>query len=324
MYADKSKPLNQLSENMEMVGPGHMLSEARKSLSITVEEVAKKLNFRVSLVENIERDYFDHQLPPTYNRGYLRSYAKFINVDINKVLNAYDTLGGAQVESSKMQSFSNFTEKQTEHSRIMWLSYIIAAILLGLIVLWWQQEPKQGVEESAPQDDTVPALSSELSSETLEEPPVLSTVNGDANTATMSDDKGDVAVTEDNLIKSENLDIIKPETIASPVNTEAEVASEDFVDNAQETNNIASDENAQVNTAVFTFSGDCWVNIFDANGERIAWGVKKSGYVMNVTGQPPLQVTLGKPELASIEFNGQAVDMSGFNVGNIAKFSLPM
>jgi cytoskeleton protein RodZ len=80
----------------------------------------------------------------------------------------------------------------------------------------------------------------------------------------------------------------------------------------------------EISTAVFTFSGDCWVNIYDASGERIAWGIKKSGYVMSVEGVAPLEVTLGKPELAIIEFNGQLVDLSGFNAGNIAKFTLPL
>jgi len=79
-----------------------------------------------------------------------------------------------------------------------------------------------------------------------------------------------------------------------------------------------------LSTAIFTFSGDCWVNIYDATGERIAWGVKKIGYVMTVTGIAPLQITLGKPELVTIVFNDQDVDMSAFNIGNIAKFTLPL
>ncbi|MBL4822572.1 MAG: DUF4115 domain-containing protein, partial [Colwellia sp.] len=74
----------------------------------------------------------------------------------------------------------------------------------------------------------------------------------------------------------------------------------------------------------FTFSGDCWVNIYDATGERIAWGVKKLGYVMTITGKAPFKVTLGKPELAEIYFNDTPVDMLSFNAGNIAKFTLPL
>ena len=98
-------------------------------------------------------------------------------------------------------------------------------------------------------------------------------------------------------------------------------------DNAT-TDNIAVEETvmveAMLDRAVFTFSGDCWVNIFDANNERIAWGIKKLGYVMVIEGKGPFRVTIGKPELVSITFNDMPVDMEQYNSGNIAKFTLPV
>ncbi|RGP39415.1 hypothetical protein BPTFM16_02946 [Altererythrobacter insulae] len=45
---------------------------------------------------------------------------------------------------------------------------------------------------------------------------------------------------------------------------------------------------------------------------------------MTIQGEAPLRITIGKPELTSITFNGQPVDMSTFETGNIAKFNLPM
>ena len=300
-----SKPLDELSEDMEVVGPGQMLSEARKKLSISVDDVAKKLKFKNSLVENIELDLFDQKLPATFNRGYLRSYAKLVNVDVDEVMSAYDLLGVAEVQRSEMQSFSNLTEKQAEHSRLMWLSYLIAAILLGLLILWWQQEPKQTVDESAPKEQPAPTPQppsldgknkAKLNEAELNKTALPALDNKPEATQLISD-KSELTSTKQEVSKSESSD---PNVIES----QAVIL--------------------EVSTAVFTFSGDCWVNIYDATGERIAWGVKKSGYVMTVTGKAPLKVTLGKPELAAIVFNGQLIDMSEFNVGNIAKFTLPL
>ena len=113
----------------------------------------------------------------------------------------------------------------------------------------------------------------------------------------------------ESVIVEPTLEIIAESQVESKENAKAETESE-----------LAAD----ISTVVFTFSGDCWVNIYDATGERIAWGVKKQGYVMTVTGTAPLKVTLGKPELATIAFNGKQVDMSSFNAGNIAKFTLPL
>jgi len=297
-----SNEVNELSEDMEVVGPGLMLSDARQKLSLSIDDIAQKLKFRSCLVKDIEQDIFDQKLPATYNRGYLRSYARLVNIDVAEVLSAFDMLGVAEAQRSEMQSFSNLTEKQAEHSRLMWFSYLIVAILFGLMVLWWLQEPTQVIEENP-----------------LVEQEVISQIE-----INQQEDIKPEEISTTPLIDVE----LTEQEITTPVLNEPSVSVPEVI----ATEEVNSDENlaesqesvAELSTAVFTFSGDCWVNIHDATGERIAWGVKKSGYVMSIEGKAPLTITLGKPELASIVFNGQSVDMSPFNVGNIAKFTLPL
>jgi len=320
MAAQDKKQIDELSEDMEVVGPGQMLSDARKKLALSTEDVAQRLKFKTSFVQDIEQDIFDHKLPATFNRGYLRSYAKFVNIDVDEVLSAYDMLGVAEVQRSEMQSFSNLTEKEAEHSRLMWLSYFIAAILIGLMILWWQQEPKQTVDERIPEDQ--PSLT--LNNSSLVENNKVDLAKQESTQLII--DKQEVEAVKllpiNEPIKQE---IIKPNTVElkveSTVVTQEDVSPDNTSDSISKENKKPVEE---ISTAVFTFSGDCWVNIFDATGERIAWGVKKSGYVMTITGKAPLKITLGKPELAAIIFNGQLIDMSTFNVGNIAKFTLPL
>ena len=312
----------ELSEDMEVVGPGLMLSEARKKLSLSTEDVADKLKFKLSLVQNIEQDIFDPKLPATFNRGYLRSYAKLVNVDIDEILSAYDMLGVAELQRSEMQSFSNLTEKQAEHSRLMWFSYFIVAVLIGLMVLWWLQEPKQLLDEKTTQKPpAVLNLNSAQDEKKATEAVKVKSLPSESLSKTLAD--GQLA---DSLVENSRTESIQTNktpteeqhitdlNVIEPINNTVESA-------AAETRQAPT---ATLSTAVFTFSGDCWVNIYDATGERIAWGVKKSGYVMTISGKAPLKVTLGKPELAAIIFNGEAVDMTPFKVDNIAKFTLPL
>jgi cytoskeleton protein RodZ len=325
-----NKQLDELSEGMEMIGPGQILSEAREKASLTVEHIANRLNFKVKLVECIEQDIFNPKLPATYNRGYLRSYARLVNVDVSEVLSAYDMLDVAKVQRSEMQSFSNLTEKQAEHSRIMWLSYIIAAILFGLMIMWWLQEPKQGADENVANEEVVSVPASEVVNEagsTEENNTEEESIELDDGSESIQIPSDIVEDTSEDVINQVSLDedISNTDTLETQVSTSDEVVSEN-ASNAAPVLAIEEsiEENAAIDTAIFTFSGDCWVNIFDATGERIAWGVKKSGYIMTVIGQAPLKITLGKPELADIEFNGEAIDLSEFNAGNIAKFTLPL
>ena len=313
--AQNNEQIDELSEDMIVVGPGQMIAEGRKKLSFSVDDVANKLKFRTVLVQNIEQDIFDQALPATYNRGYLRSYAKLVNIDADEVLSAYDMLGVAEIQRSEMQSFSNLTEKQAEHSRLMWLTYLIVAILLGLMVLWWLQDSKLLFDEKTPKvaeqvnkqvnkQESIKLDSKSLTLDNTEKEPEKLLLNIEPSTQ--------------EIAKSKTAEPI----IAEPKIIEAPVVIEDVA--ASDTSAKAQEQNANISTVIFTFSGDCWVNIYDATGERIAWGVKKLGYVMTVKGKAPLKITLGKPELASIVFNGQTVDMTPFNVGNIAKFTLPL
>ncbi len=325
-----NKQLDDLSEDMEMIGPGQILSEAREKASLTVEYIANRLNFKVKLVECIEQDIFDPKLPATYNRGYLRSYAKLVNVDVSEVLSAYDMLDVAEVQRSEMQSFSNLTEKQAEHSRIMWLSYIIAAVLFGLMIMWWLQEPKQGADENVGNEEVVSTPASVIVNQadsTEENNTEEEGIELDDGSESIQIPSDIVEDTSEDVINQASLDedISNTDTLEAQVSTLDGAVSENVSNAAPVLTRVESiEESAAIDTAIFTFSGDCWVNIFDATGERIAWGVKKSGYIMTVIGQAPLKITLGKPELADIEFNGEAIDLSEFNVGNIAKFTLPL
>ena len=74
---------------------------------------------------------------------------------------------------------------------------------------------------------------------------------------------------------------------------------------------------------VFTFGEDCWVNIEDATGEAIAYGVKQAGRVMSIQGVPPVEVTLGAPDNVQITVDGEPVDMSSYQNGRTARLSLP-
>ncbi len=285
--SETCEQVTELSEDMVMVSPGAMLREARNTFLLSQEHIASKLNFKVALVQDIEEDKFDPSLSVTFNRGYIASYAKLVSVDVEDVLASYDALDAANIQRSEMLSFSKETLKQAEHSRVMWLSYLIVAVLFGLTILWWQQESSQ----QAANTESVFSSSSAVTDENSNEEKIKAIPL--------------VALGEEQALVSQdaNLSVIVPVDIK--VNKEPKSALE-------------------ISTAVFTFSGDCWVNIFDATGERIAWGVKKSGYVMTIQGIAPLHITVGKPELSSIVFNGQSVDMSPYNVGNIAKFTLPL
>ena len=315
----KNKKAPELTEDIEVIGPGQMLAEAREKIGLSQQEVADKLNFRLTLVKDIEADIFDKTLPATYNRGYLRNYAKLVDISIDDVLASYEMLGVAEAQGAEMQSFSKITEKQAQNNRLMWVTYLIMAILIGSTLLWWiqgmdlsqQTLPANNViENSSPSTDEVGEIAQSSTTHEEEQPVDEQTVVNQA-----------VEAEQERIVETQTDVQNAPEPQSTTTTQTSQVEEVESVIPAPEPEAVPGITAKQV---IFNFAGDCWVNIYDATGERIAWGVKKAGYEMTISGVAPFKVTLGKPELVQINYDGQDVDMSQFNVGNIAKFNLPL
>ena len=116
---NKESNIQALSDDIEVVGPGQMLAQARNKMGLSQQDVADRLNFRNTLVKGIEEEVFDQSIPATFNRGYLRNYAKLVKISAEDVLSAYEMLNVAQQQCAELQSFSKGTEKQAESNLIM-------------------------------------------------------------------------------------------------------------------------------------------------------------------------------------------------------------
>ena len=331
---NEDKTLIDVSDNVDAVGPGYILKEAREVLGLSQQDVADKLNFRKKLVENIEAEFFDLNLPAAFNRGYLKNYAKLVNISQEDILKSYDKLGMAQRQCAEMQSFSKGTEKQAEHNRLMWITYFILAVLVTATVVWWLQTPS-----TQPEPMALESAESMDSTSNAKQPTDLSDeITQRDSYAEQSDESKDVnesavnglntevnlanaitASVQANKENSAERDLLEVDKISSTLGSSLSSEASNSQQNVKENERVTTEANI-----VFTFSGDCWVNISDATGERIAWGVKKSGYIMRISGQAPFSITLGRPELVKIDYNDVSIDMAAFNAGNIAKFSLPL
>lgn len=318
---------NILIEDIEVVGPGQMLSDARIALKLTQKNVADKLNFKLSLVKDIENEVFDKSLPETFNRGYLRNFAKLVAVNEEDVLASYEMLDIAEKQSAEMQSFSKLTKKQAENNRIMWVTYLIIAIIIGSTLVWlFQAQQETAINNPIQTLETKESLANNINKKNTVGSNIIETKNNI-----------EVAADQNNEPTEKTLEVSSNE-LSSSINR-VEKSSEDqtilavkqeLVSSAQEQKSInnvdtvISNQDALATSVIFTFKGDCWVNIFDATGERIAWGVKKADYIMKIKGVAPFSITLGKPERVLINYDGSDLDMSQFNRGNIAKFTLPL
>ena len=355
----------------EIVGPGALLKAGREKAGLTVNELASKVRLRPSAIEDLEADKYDDSISVTFTKGYLKLYARHVNVPEKAVLDAFDAVTKVEQEPAKLRTFSRRVAKEANDDRLMMVTYLLVIIVIGLVVLWWfQQDSSESTPIGTTTQVNTPTTSSAVERAAVErtavnaEPETLTT---DASSAPLSDEQtadqdippipADVGAESTNTRGSSEVEEFTSSAtenanapaLASNVDSEqAELQTEyDEVENtvtevtetavstadtseiladdvSEEAANVPQGPLADPIELVFTFSDDCWMNLVDATGEAIAYGVKAAGRVMPVTGIPPFEVTLGAPQYVSISVDGELFDMSSFDGTRTARFTIPV
>jgi cytoskeleton protein RodZ len=71
---------------------GERLEEARKRKGISVREAAESTKIRSDYLQKFEANSFDLDLPPLYIRGFVRNYARFLDLDQERFIAEYDSV----------------------------------------------------------------------------------------------------------------------------------------------------------------------------------------------------------------------------------------
>lgn len=76
---------------------GERLEEARKKKGISIREAAESTKIRGDFLQKFESNHFDIGLTEIYTRGFLRTYANFLKVPADRIINDYAALGRGEV-----------------------------------------------------------------------------------------------------------------------------------------------------------------------------------------------------------------------------------
>jgi len=75
---------------------GERLEEARKRKGVSVREAAEATKIRSDYLQKFEANSFDLDLPPLYIRGFMRNYARYLDLDQERFLAEYDSVAAAE------------------------------------------------------------------------------------------------------------------------------------------------------------------------------------------------------------------------------------
>ncbi|MEX2576049.1 MAG: helix-turn-helix transcriptional regulator, partial [Halofilum sp. (in: g-proteobacteria)] len=117
--------------------PGEELGRAREQAGIDLRTMAETLHLPENQLRALEADDYASLPPPTFVRGYLRSYARVLGLDDDEIVGAYDGLGSA---SSDPQLYLSGGREATAHRRGLALALTALALAVAVSVgAWWWQ-----------------------------------------------------------------------------------------------------------------------------------------------------------------------------------------
>ncbi|MFC5078517.1 Cytoskeleton protein RodZ [Vibrio thalassae] len=338
MSAEKNTVVDQVEQHEPSLA-GTILKEKREALGLTQKQIADRLRLRVAIIQKIEANAFDGEQVATFTRGYLRSYAKAVGIDEKEILGAIEHHIEAQHSEQPMQSFSQKTNKEKHDSRIMKLTWGIFVVIIGISSVWWlQSQQKDTLSEIA--DNTDPAFQvEEPTSPKVVAQSELAPAEDDVKTIDVSaiieaPEQTEATTTEPVSEPVTNKDTsaqqavvteaTTTEPVSEPVTNKDTSAQQDVVtDEKPESDKEQSKPTDGLTNLTMTFTGDCWIQLKDADGKTITTGIKKQGDSVNVNGKAPFKVILGAPEKVSMTLASEPVDLSGYTSGKVARFTLP-
>lgn len=113
--------------------PGRILKMERERLGLSSEEIAIRLRLRVGVIEALERDDYREMAADVFMKGYLRSYAKLLNLEPEGVMQAFDALGMEHkpkpAVSHLWQNLSPAEKKEKPFKAMIMISAGFAALL---------------------------------------------------------------------------------------------------------------------------------------------------------------------------------------------------
>ncbi|MGQ8365163.1 RodZ domain-containing protein [Glaciecola sp. 1036] len=344
------------NEPITPLSPGTQLKNARERMGLSQEQVANRLKLRLASIQAIEEDGMEQGVSITFTKGYVRLYARLVNMEVTPLLDAFDNIHVNDKSDTKLQSFSRRVEREAHDSRWNLVTYGVIILVIASLGYWWYDQQDysfadftsrtfnqsddaneaQPVEQSQTEqviepDYSLQAPETTQTTQQQSQPTIVDNAD-DVEASSLSEEVEDVMDTAQETV-SETVNDIE-ESVSQTVDSDETLDDDSLL---QSDTDIQPQSGAEVTDAnsfeadfatevqvVFTFREDCWLSVKDANGETVAVGVKKQGRVMTVMALPPISVNLCPTEKVDIEFNHELVDLSRFGVGSPVKFQLPL
>ena len=271
---------------------GALLGAGREASGLSIDAVAQQLKLAPRQVRALEEDDYSHLPGRTFVRGFVRNYARLIQLDPDQVLGALPAGAAAPaLDAPTLQQTAPTMGElpTTDHSKPGWARWAIpltlAAIVAAAGVYEWLRPA--GVTRPAATRDTAVAESPVATSA----PPVA--------TGTPLPNP---LVAARPAAESPPPHAPAPESAQAPAAAAAPVAEQPLT---------------------IRFSDYSWTEVRDRDGRLLLSGMNPGGTAQSLSGAPPFDIVIGNAADVRLTYKGSPVDLAPHTRQNVARFKLP-
>ncbi len=288
-------------------GPGARLRGAREAAGLSLDQVAQQLKLAPRQVKALEDEDFGKLPGRTFARGFVRNYARLLNLDGDDLLALMPdaahapALGSPALQSTGTTMAELPTAAVSRSSFMRWLiPLVLVACIVGAAAYEWYRGGLVAPGDlpravaTAPQAD--PQLPTPLPTESPAHPPTaIAPPAGTSSTPLPNPLAAGERVTE----PSPALDA----SLAAAPNATPEAA-------------------ATPPPLVLSYRGPSWTEVRDRNGQVLIGRLVAAGSEQSIRGTPPFEVVIGNAHVVVLTYHGKPVDLSRYTRQNVARLRL--
>ncbi|MCW7551897.1 DUF4115 domain-containing protein [Endozoicomonas gorgoniicola] len=284
--------------------PGERLQRFREQKRLTTEEVGETLKIPASYIDAIECSAFDKLPGLMFVRGYLRSYARLVDLDPDEIIQRFDQFTGDNGKETPRLSEGKDVEIRRQVSPVVSIGGAISVIAILLVVAFSYYNWGGGRVANTS------AVAEVSESPAVPEPEPELIVGNPTHPVTE-------AAPEQDDQEEQPADSVQPdeELIAPAV---SDNAPETAQTTEQEVSGIAPVELALPDEThlVIRFIEDCWIQVRDMAGKSLYTDVQKAGSTLDLEVPDTIQVRFGNVAgVQSATFHGEPVEVKATEPG---------
>ena len=346
---DSAAELEAGEQSIDTLTAGNILQQERQRLGLNEREVADQLHITIHYVRALESNNYEKLPGAIFAKGYLKSYALFLGLDVEDLMSRYDELTH-QLNADSAEERRRLRARKGKDSNkplviVSLIVFVVVFLGLWLANSYFSQESVSDltstVESAEGAENISPALSRVAEPQvttqlqlTLEVEP--EEISAPTRQSTITPSLEELPVIASEQLVEVNLDSTVDFESVESSGSEGSSSLEDLTSVLQA---LRAEQKAGAETTgqprVITieaigndvlrisFIGESWIEVNDSESQQIYRDLREAGDVLEITGSAPFNILLGDAPFTSMSLNGDEIDLSAdIRIDNSARLTV--